>query len=226
MFAEMNVLYHYYFYTLLEISIDILLIHSVAFFMHLKLHYQLSFWHTKFPFKLHNMLSQYFAVKLSCFRNISIAPVINLLSRYTNEQYIVRHFKARPTQIEFGKCSAFVSIFHWLRENTKFSRYHLCYACCLYKGGGKGENVAHQGLIRLLLNKRQSQGTGHICIYFQRLSAPWLTPLPSLAPTHMSWNKFYVHLLTSANNEQQHPLTFVTWLSSTLGHRPLVLLVS
>lgn len=111
-FAEMNVLYHYYFYTLLEISIVLLLINSVAFFMHLMLHYQLSFWLTKFLFKLHNMLSQYFAVKLSCFRNISIAPVINLLPRYTNEQYIVRHFKARPTQIEFGKCSAFVSIFH------------------------------------------------------------------------------------------------------------------
>lgn len=191
------------------------------------LHYQLSFWLTKFLFKLHNMLSQYFAVKFSCFRNISIAPVINLLPRYTNEQYIVRHFKARPTQIEFGKCSAFVSIFHWLRENTKFSRYHLCYACAVsIRKGREGRECRASGSYTFIAKqKAKSRNWSHLHI-FPWLSAPWLTPLTSLAPTHMSWNKFYVHLLTSANNEQQHPLTFVTWLSSTLGHRPLVLLVS
>lgn len=54
MFAEINVLYHYYFYTLLEISIDILLINSVAFFMHSSssLHYQLSFLANKVPLQV------------------------------------------------------------------------------------------------------------------------------------------------------------------------------
>lgn len=126
-------------------------------------------------------------------------------------------YKIRLKQIEFGKCSAFVSIFHWLRENTKFSRYHLCYGCCFCCTICR---ILVRSYVCLLLNKRQSQETGHICIYFHGFYPYTPRELfshsrgPSLEQ-HMSWNKFYVHLLTSANNE--HPLTSVTWLSPTLS---------
>lgn len=90
----------------------------------------------------------------------------------------------------------------------------LCYGCCfcvyiyvyIYKivyvyGKTKGA---------------KSRNWSHLHIF------PWLAkethlafPYPLLDRQHMSWNKFYVHLLTSANNE--HPLMFVTWLSPKLG---------
>lgn len=87
-----------------------------------------------------------------------------------------------------------------------------CYGCCpaykifiyVYCKNKKGK------VKKLVTSAYISMAPPHLfCPHSIHLALLW-----SALGKHMSWNKFYVHLLTSANNE--HPLlTFVTWLSPT-----------